>query len=127
MPVVRMAEELGYSATSAYRAIKRLEADGYLKLERSRNRTLPLTIKVLIERPGVAEQLAIMEEASLRLMNAELGDNQSINESDLRYQSLISNIRSVGSTSDDRYYYMLIEKTDDTEWVQQVLLSLGTS
>lgn len=129
MSILEIAERLGVSTATVQRALRKLQADGLIKIESSRTPTEPNTI-VLID--GDTMDLAVMATQASRdleaikemvrqlegYMVAMTRQVVDMEEAAKRYYRLMHHVTSVTKLTDD--LYQLIVPSNSVPWLKEL-------
>lgn len=129
MSILEMAERLGISTATVQRALRKLQADGLIRIESPRVPTEPNTI--ILTDGGHVNLASVTAQASQNLetikelirqlegyMVALTRQAVDVEEAAKRYYQLISSVTSVTRLTDD--LYQLIVPVDSVSWLKEL-------
>lgn len=127
--VAQIAQNLGFANATAHRAIKRLEADGLIRVEAPAHPTLPSVIHLLGE-PSPAEVVAQGQEHLSILRNtvvqfetdlvAILGELEYYEAIVRRHQGLVNSFTSVTKLDEGLYHIIVRADGPTAEWLDEI-------
>lgn len=136
IPVSDIAKELDYSNTTAYRAIKRLEADGVIRIQIPKNPTIAATIYLLEETSiqdtivSTKDALATLKDIIEAAKNIEplvvaLSSQSERSERDAkRHDDFVRNVMAVIELPESGMLNIMVRVTDETAWLKELVPSL---